>query len=212
VAAATDWDAWHGQYDDPDSPLSRRLRIVQQLIDNELDATASRPISVVSCCAGDGRDLLGVLAARADAQRVTAHLLEQDPQCVARARATVTKAGLPNITVTRTDAARSDAYRGHVPADVVLLCGVLGNIHDDDGDRLAAALPQLCGSGALVIWTRHRRPPDRTPRLRERFCSAGFVEVSFTAPNDVVFSVGAHRYTGPPAALEPGRRLFTFVR
>jgi hypothetical protein len=212
VNATTDWDAWHEPYESADSPLSRRLGVVQAHIRAELDATLPRPITVVSTCAGDARDLLQVLAVRDDCDRITAHLLEQDPRLVARARAEIDRAALRNVSVTCTDASRSDAYRGLVPADMVLLCGIFGNIADRDVRALIRALPQFCLTGALVVWTRHRRAPDLTPRIRSDFETAGFVEVSFTAPPDVVFSVGAHRFTKSPTALVTGGTLFTFER
>jgi hypothetical protein len=212
MADSTDWDAWHRPYESPGSPLARRLRIVQSAIRAELEATAPRPVRALSVCAGDGRDLIQVLASRPDADRVTADLLEQDPRCVARARAQVLKAGLATVRVTRTDASSSDAYTGLMPADLLLLCGVFGNIADRDVRRLIGALPQLCGTGGLLIWTRHHRPPDLTPSIRRWLREARFDEVSFTAPSDVVFSVGAHRFSGEPVPLEPARTLFSFVR
>jgi predicted nicotinamide N-methyase len=212
MTRTTDWDAWHRPYESPGSPLARRLRIVQSAIRAELDATAPRPVRALSVCAGDGRDLIQVLASRPDADRVTADLLEQDPRCVARARAQVQEAGLETVTVTRTDASNSDAYSGLVPADLVLLCGVFGNIADRDVRRLVETMPQLCRTGALVVWTRHHRPPDLTPSIRRWLREARFDEVSFTAPTDAVFSVGVHRFSGEPVPLEPARTLFSFVR
>jgi hypothetical protein len=212
MTATTDWDAWHDDYATESSALSRRLRVVQSHLRAELDATAPRPLTVLSSCAGDGRDLLQVLASRPDADRVTAHLLEQDARCVARARAEIDRAGLHNTWVIHTDATSSDAYRDYVPADIVLVCGIFGNVSDDDVEGLVSSLPQLCRTGALVLWTRHRRSPDLTPRIRAWLEAAGFDEVAFTAPPDVVFTVGAHRFRGPPQPLVPGRMLFTFVR
>jgi hypothetical protein len=212
MTQATDWDAWHQPYESPGSPLARRLRIVQGAIAAELDATAPRPVRALSVCAGDGRDLIEVLASRHDADRVTANLLEQDSRCAARAEARIEEAGLGAVTVTRADASHSNAYREFVPVDLLLLCGVFGNVGDSDVRLLIDTLPQLCRSGALVIWTRHHRPPDLTPSIRRWLHEARFDEVSFTAPSDVVLSVGVHRFAGEPAPLVPGQRLFTFVR
>jgi len=212
MSGMTDWDAWHQPYEQPDSPLSRRLRIIQEHIRAWMDETAPLPVTVVSSCAGDGRDLLQVLADRPDAHRVTATLLEYDARNVARAREAIGRAGLREVTVTCVDAGTTDAYVGAVPADLVLLCGVFGNVSDDDVHRTVRALPQLCAPGALVVWTRHRGAPDLTPQIRTWLEDQGFDEVGFTAPDDVLFAVGAHRFHGMPAALKPGQRLFTFTR
>jgi hypothetical protein len=66
-------------------------------------------------------------------------------------------------------------------------------------------------TGALVLWTRHRRPPDLTPAVRSWFGEAGFREEAFDTSRDGFMSAGAHRLAGEPAAQVPGRRLFTFV-
>ena len=58
---ARDWHEWHRGYDQPESPLSQRLGIVQDNIRTALDAAPPGPIHVVSMCAGEARDILGVL-------------------------------------------------------------------------------------------------------------------------------------------------------
>ncbi len=59
--AAHDWHEWHTAYDRADNPLTRRLAQVQEYIRVALDAAPPGPIRVVSMCAGEGRDILGVL-------------------------------------------------------------------------------------------------------------------------------------------------------
>jgi hypothetical protein len=194
------------------TPLARRLAVVKKYIDRWFDETAPRPVSVVSACAGDGRDLLEVLAARDDSARVTARLVELEEANVVRAAQTVERLQLSGVHVWQADAGMSDAYLGAVPADLVLLCGVLGNISDADVQHVISRLPQLCSRGALVVWTRHRRHPDLTTQIRSWLSDAGFDEVGFVAPNDVVWSVGAHVFRGTPTAMVNGRRWFRFVR
>lgn len=207
---STDWDAWHADYADPDSALSERLEVVRRLIRDWLDRTAPSPVTVLSSCAGDGRDLLGVLEHRPDASRVRATLLDADPRNTARAER---RAGsLPGVEVRCTDASSSSVYAGLVPADLVLLCGIFGNLSDQDVRRLIGTAPQFCRPGALLVWTRHRNAPDLTPRIREWFAEHDFAEEEFVAPDHAPYAVGAHRFTGEPQDLEPDRRLFTFLR
>ena len=203
--------SWHEPYRDASSPLSRRLRLVQEHIHAWLDGRADAELTVVSACAGQGRDLVGVLASRPDAGRVRATLIEQDQGNVDIARAGRDRAGLTDVEVVRGDAGLRSAYLRAVPADLVLLVGVLGNISDSDVRRTVEALPELCAPGATVIWTRTRRPPDLTPYVRLWFEEAGFVEQAFSAPDDVLFSVGVHRFAGDPRPLDPVGRLFSFV-
>src|SRR4051812_42914019 len=177
----TDWNAWHKDYDDPTSHLSERLRTVQRFISARLDETGPGPVRVMSACAGDGRDLLGVLEKRDDARRVNAVLVEADQAIAARARGHVDQLGLPGVAVRCTDAGRSNAYAGAVPAELVLLCGIFGNVSDEDVQRTVASAPQLCSPDAVVIWTRHRAAPDLTPRIRRWFDEHDFVEEAFVA-------------------------------
>jgi hypothetical protein len=209
----THWQAWHEPYADANSYLSQRLAVVQSHIHSFLDAATPGPIRVVSLCAGEGRDLLGVLPSHARREDVHARLVELDPGNAAVARAAARDAGLSQVEVVVGDAAMTDAYAGAVPAELVLACGVFGNIVDADIRRTIEALPQLCAPHATVIWTRHRLEPDLTPTVRGWFGDSGFTELAFDAPEreDLKFSVGVNRYEGAPVALQPGVRMFEFV-
>jgi hypothetical protein len=208
----TDWHNWHTPYTDDTSALSRRLRIVQSHIADWLDERPGPQVRVVSVCAGQGNDLVGVLTGRTDAHRVNAELIEKDPRNVAAARASIAAAGLTTINVTCADAGDLAAYRDALPADLVLLAGVLGNISDHDVRTTVTAMPMLCAPAATVIWTRTRRAPDLTPQIRRWFTGAGFTEQAFHAPPDALFSVGVHRFHGSPEDPLRNGRIFTFLR
>ena len=112
------------------------------------------------------------------------------------------------------DASLVRSYAGVIPADLVLICGVFGNVWEGDIRATVSRMPAFCAPGGTVIWTRHRRPPDLTPSIRSWFADAGFEEVSFAAPPGTVLSVGCHRRVGPAGAvaqLDPDLRLFDFV-
>src|SRR4051812_16294372 len=200
---STDWWEWHDAYARPGSRLADRLSAVCAQIDRHLDATAPDPVRVVSACAGDGRDLLGVLSRRSDADRVTALLVEHDARLVARARAAAD--ALPaRVDVRQADAAHSDVYGDAVPADLVLLCGIFGNVSDADVRATVEASPQLCAPGAEVIWTRHRNDPDLTPSIRGWFAGAGFEEVTFVAPERTSGRWASTVSSPSPAPSSPG--------
>jgi hypothetical protein len=209
--APRDWAAWHRDYDRPDSFLSQRLAIVQRRIRDWLDAAPAGGLRVLSLCAGEGRDLLGALDGHPRAPDVRARLVELDPRNAEAAREAAARAGLEGVEVVTGDASSTDACAGAVPAHLVLACGIFGNVGDADVANTIAALPSLCAPGATLLWTRHRIPPDLTPDVRRWLAAAGFEEIGFDAPDGFLFSVGAHRLTGPPAPFAPGRKLFTFV-
>jgi hypothetical protein len=202
-----DWQTWHDAYDEPESWMARRLRVVQQRIRDVLDGGPAGELRVVSVCAGQGRDLLEVLADHPRRDDVRARLVELD----ARNTETAGKAGLPGVEVVTGDAALTDHYLGMVPADLVLVCGVFGNITAEDIRRTVGFCVRLCATGGTVIWTRHRRDePDLVPAICAWFEEVGFERRWVSDPSED-FGVGVHRFTGRPAPLVLGERMFTFV-
>jgi hypothetical protein len=209
--AVKDWVAWHAAYEDPASSLSARLRLVRGHLAEALGRAPAGPVRLLSLCAGQGRDVLGVLPEHPRGADVSAVLVEYDPRNAALAREGAARAGLPGVEVREADAARVAGYADALPADVLLLCGIFGNVSDEDIQRTAAAAAALCAAGATVIWTRHRRPPDLTPRIRGWFRAAGFDEVAFDTPDtEALTGVGVGRLAVPPPAGLPAGPLFTF--
>ena len=206
-----DWRAWHYAYEEPDSGLAQRLVLVQEQVRAVLDRLPSGPIRAVSVCAGQGHDLIGVLAEHERRGDVSARLVELDEDNVLVARRAAHEAGLDGVEVLAGDASLTDSYVGAVPADLVLVCGVFGNIAAEDIQRTIAGLPQLCAKNATVLWTRHRLPPDITPTIRRWFAEREFEELAFEVDQSGRFAVGAQRFTGAPATLRGGERLFDFV-
>jgi hypothetical protein len=205
-----DWNAWHAQYDQADSWLPRRLEAVRTQIRAALADAPAGPLTVVSLCAGDGRDILAVLADHPRRHEVRARLVELDPRNAAAASEAARLAGLDQVEVITGDAALTDQYRGLVPADLVLVCGVFGNITDDDIRRTVGACSRLCATGGTVIWTRHRADPDLVPTICEWFADQGF-ELRWLSEPEAGYGVGAHRFTGASQPFQPGARLFEFV-
>jgi hypothetical protein len=206
-----DWLAWHDSYDRPGSRLHQRLGVVQAEIRAALDAQPPGPVRVVSLCAGQGRDLLGVLVDHPRRDDVVARLVEIDPRNVELARAAVRDERFDGVTAVEGDAGVTDAYVGAVPAELVLSCGVFGNVTDADIERTAHALPMLCAPGATVIWTRGGQDDDRLAAVDRWFRAAGFELVRMqTGGGDPPFGVGVHRLVAEPQPLEPGFTMFSF--
>jgi hypothetical protein len=208
--AQHDWVEWHRDYDDPGSLLSRRGELVQGHLRAEIERAPAGDVRLISLCAGQGRDVIGVLSGHPRRDDVRARLIELDGRNVALARQAAQVAGLDRVEALQADAGITDACAGAVPAQIVLACGIFGNITGGDIQATVGALPSLCAPGALVLWTRHRVPPDLTPAIRSWFAGAGFREEAFDTSHDGFMSVGAHRLTGEPAPLVLGQRLFTF--
>jgi hypothetical protein len=136
----------------------------------------------VSLCAGQGRDVIGVLPGHPRRDDVSALLVELDPVNAGVARDSAAAAGLTDVQVREADAGIVAAYADALPAR------------------------------GTVIWTRHRRPPDLTGQIRSWFSLAGFDELAFDDPATATLTgVGVHRLhaVATSAASLPGR-LFSF--
>jgi hypothetical protein len=208
-----DYRAWHNDYDVPGSAIAQRLRVVQQRLNERLTAAPPGRLQLISMCAGQGRDVIPVLASHSRREDVHAVLLEIDAHNVDAAMQAAAQARVTDLEVVKTDASASDAYTPHVPGDIVLACGIFGNVSDADIEGTVRNLSMLCKPNASVIWTRHRREPDLTPSIRRWFAESGFEELGFDAlDNQARTSVGVARLTGAPIPFKPGVRLFTFIR
>jgi hypothetical protein len=207
-----DWVEWHRAYDDPQSSLSRRLAVVQEQLRRAIDAREG-PLRIISMCAGEGRDVIGVLAKHPRRDEISARLVELDARNATFARAAARVAKLDRIEVIEGDAAMTDSYIEAAPAEIVLACGIFGNITEEDIRRTIATLPMLCSERATVLWTRGRfGEPDVAQSIRGWFADGGFEEIAFEAPDDFHYRVGVHRLVAPPQALQAGVRMFTFFR
>ena len=205
-----DWYEWHLQYEDPGSHLAQRLATVQSRIRAALDAAPPGPLRAISVVAGQGRDLIPVLATHPRGADVTARLVELDPRNTAVARELASGLSSPSsVDIVTGDASLVEAYAGLIPADLVLLCGLFGNITDDDIRATISAARGLTRTGGTVIWTRGRGEPDRVDWVASVFEENDFERVFVSAPGPR-YGVGEHRHTGPVLPLPPGS-MFTFV-
>jgi hypothetical protein len=211
ITEQRDWHAWHTDYENAESDLSRRLTVVQAEIRKVLPVAPTATFNVVSICAGQAHDIIGVLSEYPDADKVKARLVELNPHNVEQIRAKVAATGL-DVDVVEGDAADTSLYEGATPADLVLAVGIFGNISDADVFTTIKALPQFCAPGATVLWSRGRHlQPDITVQIRSTFVDAGFIETAFHAPQDATFQIGADRYEGAAQQLARGH-LFTFLK
>jgi hypothetical protein len=207
-----DWYEWHDLYN-TELRLQQRLEIVQKFIAHSLNASPDGAIRVVSVCAGDGRDLLGTLKNHPRAKDVSARLVELNPQLVERGRATIESLGLAKqIEFVNGDATVAANYVGAVPADIVIVCGVFGNLADEkELSRLLDNLRFLSKQGAFVIWTRgHSQGIPHSDNVRKILSASEFAEVNFQLTSTGDMGVGIHRYTGENLPQPKEQQLFVF--
>jgi hypothetical protein len=151
-----------------------------------------------------GHDVIGVLPHHPRRDDVRAVLVEADARNAGRAAA---GQRLSRVEARQADASLVASFADALPADVLFLYGIFGNVSDPDIRRTVQAAPALCGAGATAIWTRHRRLPDLTPQIRAWFAESGFDEIAFEA---LETSVGVNRLCDAPGNTLPSHRFFTF--
>ncbi len=205
-----DWYGWHEKYDIPGSPMAQRLKTVQRHIKVALDNCPAGPLSVVSVCAGQGRDLLDVLAEHSRAKDTQALLVDLDERNKSRIKERADMLGLSEVNAVTGDASLVDHYRHMAPAHLVLLCGLFGNITDEDIQRTIESCSQLCRTHGAVIWTRNRKAPDKVPLICEWFEAQNF-DRDWVSDDDPHYGVATHRFRGHHLPIAYGTHMFTFV-
>ena len=126
------WVAWHAAYDDPSSPLSARLRRVRSHLSDAIDRAPAGRMSLVSLCAGQGGDVIGVLPDHPRRDDVRAVLVEADAPNTDLARRVAAGQDLSQVEVRQADASLVASFADALPADVLLLCGIFGYVSDHD--------------------------------------------------------------------------------
>jgi len=206
----TDWQAWHHDYEDTGSSLSRRLAVVRQRLE-EILSTPPAIRRVLSLCAGDGRDILPVVARLPDDRRPEVALVELDPALAAAAERRAAAGGVA-VTVLVGDAGSAETWQHLLPVDLLLLCGIFGNVADADVRITIDAARGMLASGGRVIWTRgYFRDVDLREQVRQWFREAGFTEVAFDA-EPTGYGVGVNRLPSASVTERVPPRLFSFVR
>jgi hypothetical protein len=114
-----DWASWHEAYDNPSSSLSARLRCVQAHLSDAVDRAPPGRISLVSLCAGQGRDVIGVLPGHPRRDDVRAVLVESDERNAGLARQAAAAHGLAQVEVRVADASLVASFADVLPADVL---------------------------------------------------------------------------------------------
>jgi hypothetical protein len=213
MAELRDWKPWFAAYDDPESPLTKRLAVVREGIVRALDTAPPGPVGILYLCAGEGRDVVPVVAAHPRRADVTGRLVEFDPEIADVARRAVADADLADaFEIVTGDAGDPANLADFGPADLLLLCGIFGNVSNADIANTVARAAGLTARGGTVIWTRHRREPSLVPAIHGWFEEAGFTELweSDPALPESIY-VAAHRQDRDPAPFPGDDKLFTFI-
>jgi hypothetical protein len=202
------WVDWHGAYEQPESSLARRLEVVRKRLRTALEQVGPSA-TILSLCSGDGRDVIGTLT---DYPNPTGRvvLVEIDPKLASRAIEAAEAQKLTGVEVRCNDAGAVESFVDVLPVDVLLLCGIFGNIDHSAVKRVVESVPNLVRVGGYVIWTRGGSEPDQRLEIRNWFKEAGFEELAFDGAPEP-YGVSLNRITAPRRS-QPRlpETLFTF--
>lgn len=118
------------------------------------------------------------------------------------------------------DATDPDVYRAVAPADIMLMCGMLGLIEHAELPNIVKTMQAPCRSGGSIVWTgcldwregSEQINTLRTLRARARFRVARYNTTSWRLPffnaAKPRFAVVTRQFNGPAAELPDTGRLF----
>jgi 2-polyprenyl-3-methyl-5-hydroxy-6-metoxy-1,4-benzoquinol methylase len=192
----------------------KRLQAVQDHFAASLAEAEPGPVRVVSICAGDGRDVMGVLESHARREDVNAWLVELDRKSVEAGIKRRDATGLSKlVTFLHADATDFATFKNILPCDIVMVCGVWGHVPPAERLSLVKALGKFCKPGGTVVWSRGvDRGRSRFTDIQALFEHNSFERVSESITPDDKWAICTHRYMGRPVEVPTSGRIFNFQR
>lgn len=208
--AGRDWYAWHAPYDQLHTAETDRLAQVQEAISAALDAAPPGRLSAVSACSGQARDLLPLLIDHPRGRDIDALMIELDPLNASFLHGALGSTALTSVDVVVADAGAAASYAGHVPAELLLMCGVFANIDLKTARHTISRLGELVAPAGTVIWTTYGDSIDDADDVLAAFAAADFTPVSLARAADGTWLVAVHRFDGEGRPWSDEGVLFTF--
>jgi len=211
ILSFNSWASWHDEYENEGSELHLRKRGVQEHIAAIVDESPAGPVTIVSVCGGQCREVIGALENHPRRADIQGRLVELDPDNAAFASEWAKRVGLVNLEIFNGDASAAASYQGLPPVDIVVISGVFGHINNDDRVRLISFARQLLRKGGYVVWTSHSLGGGKVEEIREHFRNLEFNEQSHaTLSGKFGFTVTRSQYVGEPVPFDPNAKIFTF--
>ena len=207
-----EWNDWHDAYQDTTSELAGRMMAVRQHVAAIVADAPAGPVTVLSICGGQGRELIGALEDHPRKTDVRGRLVELDGDNTAFAARWSAEVGLTGLEIVTGDASLSAAYEGLAPIDLVVISGVFGHLSNDDRLHLIDFTRQLCHAGTGVVWTSHQSHDGPAEWLRRAFREREFEELEHAVVpgDDFQLTVTRSVYTGTQQPFDPHEKIFTF--
>jgi hypothetical protein len=207
-----EWSDWHDAYQDTSSELVGRMMGVRRHVAAIVAEAPAGPVTVLSICGGQGRELIGALEDHPRRGDVRGRLVELDSDNTAFASRWAVKAGVSGLEIITGDASLGASYEGLAPVDLVVISGVFGHLSTSDRLRLIDFTRQLCHTGTGMVWTSHRSNHGPAEWLRRAFVDRQFEELEheLVPGDDLSFTVTRGTYTGAQQHFEPHEKIFTF--
>ena len=176
------WNDWHMQeYNNVASTPYQRNQIVQEYIKDFI--SDKEELVIVSMGAGQGRDILPLLHNNITH---TVYLIDTEQKCLNYAEEYSLFNKIDNVHLINEDAFVLKTYNDIPKADLIIFCGMLNNVNEDDVNKFAKYTTLLLKDGGEIIWSRRTYDNDYNKELRAIFTNNGYVELNYTK-NDTSF-------------------------
>ncbi len=207
-----EWSDWHDAYEDTSSELVGRMMGVRRHVATIVAEAPPGPMTVLSICGGQGRELIGALEDHPRKGDVRGRLVELDADNTAFASRWAAAAGLTGLEIVTGDASLGASYEGLAPVDLVVISGVFGHLSSADRLRLIDFTRQLCRTGSGIVWTSHLSNDGPAEWLRRAFLERRFEELEhgLVPGDDFQFTVTRSLYRGAQQPFDPHATIFTF--
>ena len=208
---ANGWSGWP-QEAYQSGHYQQRLQAVQSHLAECIDLVAPGRVRLVSLCAGDGRDVIGVLQTHWRRADVSAVLVENNEESVEAGRRNAVTAGLADhLAFVAGDATDFATYEGRLPCDIALVCGVWGHVPPPERHRLVLGLTSMLKPGGLVVWTRGvGQGTWRFDEIEAHFRRPTWARHRLSVTPDRGWAVATHRYSAPQTNSPATGRIFDF--
>lgn len=211
ILSIRDWSSWHDEYEREGSELHLRKSGVQRNIAEIVDHCPPGPVTIVSVCGGQCREVIGALENHPRKADIRGRLVELDPENAAFAGDWAKRVGMTDLEVYNGDASLPSSYRGLPPVDIVVISGVFGHIDSSDRKRLIGFVRQLLRKDGFVVWTSHSLGGGKSEEVRQHFRDFDFEEDEHVVlPGKFGFTVTRSRYNGATIPFDPDTTLFNF--
>jgi hypothetical protein len=200
----TGWRFWNEEYNNKESHLNKRLKIIKNNILNCFKLLDTP--NVLSICSGEGKDILEtILENNLNYNNVL--LVDSDQESINLAKQYIFTHNMYNIKAVSADAGFIKTY-DNFRADLLLAVGFFGHLSFNDIENTVIKIKQLLNNNAYIIWTANERTFNF---IKTSFENNEYEHIEIIKNiSEINHIVGLTRFTGIPMQYNTKDYIFTY--